>query len=262
MMEREGLVVGNWKMELSHKGECEVARSLKRLLAGRKVGVEIVVCPSYPSLPAVSELLAGVARVSVGAQDVSPEESGAYTGAVSVGQIAPFAKWCIVGHSEVRARAGVTDEQVQAAASLLLARGISPVVCVGESREERASDRTVARIEEQVTVLLNKLTRTSLTRLVIAYEPIWAISTQSPSVLPDPAEAAGIMLLVRKLAAARFGSEAAQRLRILYGGSVTADNVPAFVAEPGVDGVLVGGASVRPRELLQIAQTVADVRAT
>ncbi|MBI4022061.1 MAG: triose-phosphate isomerase [Candidatus Andersenbacteria bacterium] len=259
-MERGRLVVGNWKMELSHKGECEVARSLKRQLASRKMGVEIVVCPSFPSLPAVSELMAGVAAVSVGAQNVSAEETGAQTGAVSVSQIAPFAHWCIVGHSEVRARSGAGDEQVQAAMSLLLSHGILPIVCIGESREEREADAAVDKIEAQMTVLLNKLTRTALTRLVVAYEPIWAISSQQPDSLPDPDEVTGIMLLIRKLAAARFGSEAAQRLRVVYGGSVTADTVNSFVAEPGVDGVLVGSASVRPRELIRIAEVVAQAR--
>lgn len=259
-MERGRLVVGNWKMELSHKGECEVARSLKRLLTSRKLGVELIVCPSFPSLPAVSELLAGVARLSVGAQNVFEEETGAQTGAVSVGQIAPFAQWCIVGHSEVRARTGVGNEQVQAAMSLLLGHGLSPIVCIGETREEREADATVATIEAQMTVLLNKLTRTALTRLVIAYEPIWAISSQQPGSLPDPSDVAGIMLMIRKLTAARFGTEAAHRLRIVYGGSVTASTVGSIVTEPGVDGVLVGSASVRPRELIQIAEVVAQGR--
>ena len=256
--ERTPLVVGNWKMELSHKGELELGRALKRQLLDARPGIEVVVCPSHPSLSAINAVFGQEGLVAIGAQSVSAHERGAITGAVSVLQIAPFARWCIVGHSETRAALGLNDDAVQQIVALLLAHGLLPLVCLGESRKEREADATVQKLTAQMGVILNKLTRTSLTKVVIVYEPIWAISAQEPEILPDPAEVAGTMLLLRKLAAERFGSEAADRLRMLYGGSVSPENAGDFAREPGIDGVLVGSASLHPRRFVDIIRAVED----
>jgi len=257
-MDRRSVVVGNWKMELSHKGELELARSLKRFFKSARPKIDVVVCPSYPSLARVSEVFERGQAVSVGAQNIHWDEKGAWTGSVSVLQVAPFVHWCIVGHSEVRRVTSESDDQVQRKMSLLLRHGIEPVVCIGESGEEREADRTVDKVTGQMKILLDKLTRTMLSKVVICYEPIWAISANRPQALPDPAEVAGTMLLIRKLAATRFDSEAAERLRILYGGSVGPDNVAMYVREPGVDGVLVGGASLQPRKFAEVVKVVQD----
>lgn len=253
-MGKQSLVVGNWKMELSYKGELELARALKRQFKGVPVtGTEVVVCPSHPSLAAVGEVFGAGSKVVLGAQHVHWEEKGAWTGEVSVLQVTPYVKWCMVGHSEQRALTGMTEEDVQRTVSLLVQHGIAPVVCVGETREEREADQTVAKVTGQVRVLLSKMVRTGLLKLAVVYEPIWAIGTGDT---PDPTDAAGIMLLIRKIVAGRFGNEAAQRLRILYGGSVKSDNVEPYIKEPGVDGVLVGGASVQPRQFVEIVKIV------
>ena len=251
--ERTKLVIGNWKMELSYKGQVELGRSLKILLHGTVADeVQVVVCPSYPVLFEMRTMFEK-SGVVVGAQHVHWEERGPWTGAVSVTQLAPLVEWCIVGHSEQRYLAGITDEQVCLSAHLLLQHGMLPIVCVGETQEERAQDATVRKVTEQVTSLFRKATRTSLRKLVIAYEPVWAIGSGE---LPDPGETASVMLLVRKLAAERFGGEAAERLRVIYGGSVNPTNAASYVAEPGVDGVLVGGASVHPRQFADIIKIV------
>lgn len=235
-MEKKSLVIGNWKMELSHKGELELARALKRQFKGVALpDTEAVVCPSHSSLGIVVEELGTKGKIAVGAQHVHWEEKGAWTGEASVLQVAPYVKWCIVGHSEQRALTGMTEESVQRTASMLMQHGIMPVVCVGETSEEREADQTVTKVTDQTKVLLSKLMRTSLPKIAVAYEPIWAIGTGDT---PDPNDAAGIMLLIRKIVAGRFGNEAAQRLRILYGGSVKSSNVEAYVREPG------GGRSV------------------
>lgn len=253
-MLKEKLVVGNWKMELSYKAELEVARAIGSLMKSVVTDkTAVVICPSYVSLTAISESFKRSDKIEIGAQNVHWEERGAWTGQVSVKQISSYIDWCIVGHSEQRALTGESDDIVQRKASLLMQYGVVPVVCIGENREEYDADKTVEKITEQARVVLNKATRTALTKMVIAYEPIWAIGTGE---MPDPNDVAGIILLIRKIAAERFGNEAAQRLRLLYGGSVKADNVEQYVDQPGIDGVLVGGASVQPMKFVQIVKAV------
>jgi len=244
-------------MELSHKAEIEVLRSLKNLFKSPVDGVEVVVCPSYTGLPLIAQELESSEKIQVGAQNVHWEEKGAWTGQVSVTQISPFAKWCIVGHSEQRELTGETDEIVQHKADLLMKHGLNPVICIGETAEERAVEQTVAKITLQIEALLRKTTRTAFSRLIIAYEPIWAIGSGET---PDPNEVAGTMLLIRKLIAERFDAQTGDRVRLLYGGSVTPDNIGAFMAEPGIDGALVGGASVHPLHFYQIVQAVKAAR--
>jgi triosephosphate isomerase len=253
-MVKEKLVVGNWKMELSYKAELEVARAIGSLMKGVNTDkTSVVVCPSYTSLTAITEVFKKSKRVEVGAQNVHWEEKGAWTGQVSVKQISSYVDWCIVGHSEIRALTHESDDIVQQKSSLLMQYGVSPIVCIGESKEEYDADKTMEKITEQARAVLNKATRTSLTKMVIAYEPIWAIGTGE---MPDPNDVAGVILLIKKIAVERFGNEAAQRLRILYGGSVKADNVAQYVDQPGIDGVLVGGASVQPMKFVQIVKAV------
>lgn len=240
-------------MELSDKASLTTAQALKNLLDSLKTPVEIVVCPSFVELAGVAAVFKGSKKVAIGAQNVHWTLKGAWTGEVSINQIKPYASWCIVGHSERRSLVGETDEQVNVKVNLLLEEGITPIVCVGETAQERDTDQTVTRISSQVKSLLESINRAHISKLVIAYEPIWAIGTGET---PEPSEAAATMLLIRKLVAEHFDHELAQRLRILYGGSVKPDMVQTFVDEPGVDGVLVGGASIHPLDFVQIIKQV------
>lgn len=255
-MDRQALVVGNWKMQLSYKGELELARSLKNLLRGVMVTAEVVVCPSYPSLMAVEEMFKNSEKIAVGAQGVHREEKGAYTGQVSVLQIAPLVRWCLAGHSEQRAAYDLTDSDVTAQVSLILKHGLTPIICVGETAAERAAEQTVARVTEQVTSLLQKLTRASFSKLVIAYEPIWAIGSGQQ---PESNDVSAILLLIRKLISERFDRPASDRVRLLYGGSVTPETAAAVISEPGVDGLLVGEAATHPNQLVEIIRITQEL---
>jgi triosephosphate isomerase len=257
-MERISVVVANWKMALSHKGAVEAASALKNLLKSDAGVCDVVVCPSFPSLAAVAETLKTNTKIKVGAQNVHWEEKGSWTGEVSVLQVKPFVTWCIVGHSERRQHFGETDKQVVQKMNLLLKHGIIAIVCMGETAAEREAGQAVAVVTKQARAVLAALTLTSLRQVVLAYEPVWAIGS---GVTPEPDEAAEIMLLVRKVAGEFFGADGAQRLRILYGGSVTSETAEQFAAEPGIDGVLVGGFSVRPMQLVDIIQRVQRAQA-
>ncbi|OGY31405.1 MAG: triose-phosphate isomerase [Candidatus Andersenbacteria bacterium RIFCSPHIGHO2_02_FULL_45_11] len=251
-MDKVPLVVGNWKMELSHKSAVEVFSAMKKMMTIKEYPVEIVVCPSYPSL-AVIAAESKASGIAIGAQNIYHEERGAHTGKVSVVQIREFVTWCIIGHSEVRAAEGDSDLLITQKAKLLLQHGITPIVCIGESEADHAAGNTISIISLQIDVLLSSLDRVSLLKTPIAYEPLWAIGT---GVLPDSNEVCEVVLLIRKKIAEKFDTELAERVRILYGGSVTAENVQQYISGPCADGVLVGGASVHPRDFLAIAEQV------
>lgn len=239
-------------MELSHKAALALAKGLKDSLSKYNAKGEIVVCPSFPSLAEVVEILKGK-NIAIGAQNIYTEERGAFTGQVSVLQIPSFASWCIVGHSEVRQFMGDTDEEVVVKANLLLRHGLNPIICIGESKEERDNDQTIEKITYQMETMIKDIPRVSLLKTVIAYEPIWAIGS---GVTPEPDDVAEIILLIRKMLANRFDRQVAERVRILYGGSVKPENVKKYVAGPYADGVLVGGASVHAGQFIDIVKQV------
>ncbi len=242
-------------MELSHKATVALAKSMRSSLNSVEVMADIVVCPSYPSLQAVAEIFPGDGRASVGAQDVDVEEKGAFTGQVSVAQLASFVQWCIVGHSERRQMLGEDDDQVLRKADLLLRHGITPIICIGETVEEKQADETIIKITRQVQTIMAGLPRTSLLKAVIAYEPIWAIGSGE---MPEPDSVAEINLLIRKMLAERFDAQLSERVRIIYGGSVNSENVGEYVSGPYADGVLVGGASVHAGQFLDIVKRVQE----
>lgn len=256
--ERQPIVIANWKMYLGSAEGIRAARVI-RALVSRAAGrvVEVVVCPSFPLLSAVREEFKN-SRVQVGAQDAHAEAAGPYTGDVSVTNLRGLVRYVIVGHSERRQFHGETDETVGRKLRQVLHAGLRPVVCVGETAEERDRGETVAKVHRQVQALVSTIPALSLTRCVFAYEPIWAISAgpDRPQEQPDPADAAEVIGLIRKVSADVAGRRYAELLRIVYGGSVTAKSVTAFVSEPGVDGVLVGGASTKPAELAAIVREV------
>lgn len=258
-MAHKALIVGNWKMELAHKASLEHVRAVKKLLRNVEILADVVVCPAFPQLPEVAAALKTSTKIQVGAQAVHWEEQGAFTGAVAIAQVKPFAAWCIVGHSETRELTNMSEEHVRDTAMLLLKHGITPIVCVGESLVERQAEKTVERVTEQIGTLLSGVTRAGLAKLVVAYEPIWAISgnlKDGTGEMPDPSDVAEIVLLIRKLTATRFDAEAAGRLRVIYGGSVKPENVSAYVSEPGVNGVLLGSASINAVQFVEIVKKV------
>lgn len=243
---RRPLVAGNWKMH-ALRGEAE--RFCRELLARPlPATTEVVLLPSHPLLPAVATALAG-SGVGVGGQDLHAQPEGAFTGDVSGRQLVDAGcRWALCGHSERRRDHGESDELVARKAQAALAAGLAPIVCVGESREERHSGRTFDVLARQVEALPID------PRLVVAYEPVWAIGT-GETATPEMAEDAHAYLRARW--ARRAGDGFAAALRILYGGSVTPDNAPRLAAAREIDGFLVGGASLDPERFRAIIHSFA-----
>jgi len=212
---------------------------------------EIVLCPSAVSLTAAVEAVKG-SNVRVGAQNVHWAESGAFTGETSPGMLTAVGVTdAIIGHSERRQYFAETDETVAKRTAGALAAGLRPIVCVGETLEERESDRTEAVLAEQFAGGLGELTADEFSRIIVAYEPVWAIGT-GKTATPEMADAAHRFL--RDQARAKFGDEAADGLRILYGGSVKPANVQGLMACEHIDGGLVGGASLEPESFAAIVR--------
>jgi triosephosphate isomerase len=243
MTARRPLVGGNWKMHLLPVEAIEYCRAL-----GAAVGepaAEVVLFPSHALIPGVAAALAG-GPVACGGQDLHPADSGAHTGDVSGGQLAAVGcRWVLCGHSERRHEHGESDELVGAKAAAARRHGLLPLLCVGETAEDRAAGRTHAVLERQLRVALTA----EVDRFELAYEPVWAIGT-GQTATPETAQEAHTFLR-RGLARLR-GEEAAGSARILYGGSVNADNAAALAARPDLDGFLVGGASLDPESFLAI----------
>ena len=232
---RRPFIAGNWKLHTTEAEASALARAVAEATAG--ADCDVAVCPPFPHLAAVREAVRG-SGVAVGAQDVYWEEAGAHTGEVSAATLASYCRYAIVGHSERRARFGETDEWVNRKAAAVLASPLDPIVAVGETLAEREAGETAAVLERQVRRGLASLPLGP--RVTVAYEPVWAIGT-GRTATPETAQdaCARIRALLRELA-----GDAADAMRIQYGGSVTPDNAAALLALPDVDGALVGGASL------------------
>ena len=245
MPERTKMIAGNWKM---HKTLAE-ARDLAREIVqgvGRETPVEVVLAPPYTALAAVAAEISGSA-VQLAAQDTFWEEKGAFTGAIAPGMLADVGcTYVIVGHSERRQHFGDDDEAVNRKVHAVLAAGLKPIMCVGETLGEREDGKTFAVVETQVLNGLAGFPVSEHERLVIAYEPVWAIGT-GKTATPDQAQE--VHHLIRNLLADTLGTA---DIRILYGGSVTPDNAATLMAEPDLDGGLVGGASLKAASFLGI----------
>jgi triosephosphate isomerase len=244
---RRPILAANWKMYKT-TGEAEgfVARFLP-LVAGAN-DVDVVIAPPFTALDRVARGLAG-SPVALAAQNVSPEAEGAFTGEVAPRMLADLGcRYGIVGHSERRALFGDTDALVARKAAALFAAGIRPIVCVGETLEQREAGRTLAVLGEQLAGSLAQVPAERAEELVLAYEPVWAIGT-GRTATPEIAQQAHAFL--RGRLAERFGA-AASRIRIQYGGSVKPDNVATLMAQPDIDGALVGGASLDPDAFARI----------
>jgi len=244
MTTKKKLVAGNWKMN----GNLEANDALVRaVVAGLKdAACDVAVCVPAPYLAQVQMLRQG-SRLELGAQDVSQHASGAYTGEVSAAMLREFGvRFCIVGHSERRLYHAEPDAVVAEKARTALAHGITPIVCVGETLAEREAGRTEEVVKRQMAAVIH-VNGHCISEIVVAYEPVWAIGTGRTAT---PEQAREVHALLRKQLAA--ASEHADRVRILYGGSMNAGNAASLLAQPDIDGGLIGGASLKAPDFLQI----------
>ncbi|MBL8360640.1 MAG: triose-phosphate isomerase [Rubrivivax sp.] len=242
---RRKLVVGNWKMHGSRVSNAEL---LSGLLAARPYVADVAVCAPFPYLSDCAVTLAG-SDVRWGAQDVSAHAQGAYTGEVSSEMLAELGcRYAIVGHSERRAYHAEDDALVAAKAQAALARGVTPIVCVGETLEQRDAGQTEEVVKRQLSVVIHRLAHCA-GEIVVAYEPVWAIGT-GRTATPEQAQVVHAVLRAQLHAATGH----ADRMRLLYGGSVKADNARALFSQPDIDGGLIGGASLKAADFIAICR--------
>lgn len=244
------IIAGNWKMNTTRQ---EAVSLVERMRGGLDAveGVTSLVCPPFVHLDAVAEALRGTS-VALGAQNMHPESSGAFTGEVSPGMLVGLCQYVILGHSERRELFGETDEFVNRKVLAALAAGLRPILCVGERLEQREGGEAEAVVERQVGLGLEGVDDAS--SLVVAYEPVWAIGT-GRAATPDVAQS--MMATIRAALAARFGADAASEVPLLYGGSVNPGNAEEYARQPDVNGALVGGASLDAEAFTQIARLAA-----
>jgi triosephosphate isomerase (TIM) len=250
MSNRRKVIAANWKMYKTPDHAREFLESLMPSASGHERD-EIVLCPPFTAITAVVEAVKGT-RISVGAQNMFWEKEGAYTGEISAGMlVAAGCSHVIIGHSERRQYFGETDEKVNLKLRSALAAGLRPIVCVGEVIQEREAGLTEDVLRRQCNVAFREISGGEAIPMVIAYEPVWAIGT-GKTATPEMASAAHE--IIRSEAAEVFGIGVAGQMRILYGGSVKPDNVKALMAQPEIDGALVGGASLDPKSFAAIVK--------
>ena len=247
---RMPILAGNWKLFKTVNEAKDLVENLHNLI-GRMHEREVVVCPVFTSLYPVSKILDGKS-IKLGAQDVYFEEKGAFTGEVAPLMLKDVGcTYVIIGHSERRKYFGETDEIVNKKTKASLSSGLLPIVCVGESLEEKEAGQTVSVVSRQVNGALKDLNASQIEKLVIAYEPIWAIGT-GKNDSPDSAQKT--IKEIRNVIASICGDSVAEKVRILYGGSVKPENIDAFMKERDIDGALVGGASLTAESFARIVK--------
>ena len=253
-MERKDLIVGNWKMNANHLEAIQMVQKLSyRLEPGDYDRVEVVVAPPFTALRSVQTVIeADNMRIGLGAQHVHWEEKGAFTGEVSPPMLKKLSvSHVIAGHSERRQYFGETDDTVNKRTKAILAHDMLPIVCVGETLDQREAGETEEWVSGQVRNGLAGIAASDLARSSIAYEPIWAIGTGRHA---DPDTAGAVVELIRDTVRSMAGDEAADAVRILYGGSVNAGNIKGFMAKRHIDGALVGGASLDPDSFASVVR--------
>lgn len=246
-MSRKPFIAGNWKMHNTVSQSKELAQALKKAL--NKNNADIMIAPSFTSLYAVAEVLKG-SNIILAAQDCHFEEKGAFTSQIAPSQVLDTgATYVIIGHSERRSLFGDTNEILNKKVKAAFARGLKVVYCVGETLIERETEKTYSVIQDQIEDGLKGFTAEELKDLVIAYEPVWAIGTGKTAT---PEQAQEVHKEIRTLLSQKYSGDFASKIRILYGGSVKADNVDSIMAQPDVDGVLVGGQSLEAEKFIRI----------
>ena len=251
---RPYLVAGNWKMNTDSRTGIELAKELVSGWGQGVPGVEMAVCPPFPYLSGVREILSGT-PISLGGQNCWYESPGAFTGEVAAEMLLDLGcTYVILGHSERRHLMGETDEVISKKVLKALSTGLKVILCVGELLSEREENATERVLDRQMTGSLNGVSESSYSDIVIAYEPVWAIGT-GKTATPDQAESAHRYL--REWVGNQCNSQIAEKLQILYGGSVKPDNASELLSQRDIDGALVGGASLKGSQFLPIAQAAA-----
>lgn len=254
---RQKFVVGNWKM---HTTAVEAEQLAKAVVDGVSVEdrIAVVICPTFPYLAHVGEIVKG-SRVALGAQNLYPEKEGAFTGEVSPGMLLDVGcKYVILGHSERRHKLGESDAFINQKVRVALAAGLDVILCVGETLDQRKANQTEALLDRQLTQGLARISTDNLPHLSIVYEPVWAIGNPSHHATPEQANQAHEF--IRHRFGQIFDEKLAQALAIQYGGSVNPENAASFFSQPGVDGALIGGASLHADQFLAIVgAAIADI---
>ena len=245
------VIAGNWKMNKNIVESVSLVKELKDFVRGIE-GVDIVVCPPFTSLWVVKEIINGT-NIHLGAQNMFWETKGAFTGETSPLMLKNVGcEYVILGHSERRQYFKETSEEVARKTEVALSVNLTPIVCVGENLEEKESSKTESIIEQEIKALFPKIDSILAGRIIVAYEPIWAIGTGRSSNSQD---ANLITKFIRELFSFKYGSKIAERIRILYGGSVNPKNINEFINESDIDGALVGGASLNTLSFSQIVKS-------
>ncbi len=244
---RKPIIAGNWKMNKTPAEAVELVKGLIPLVKDAKC--DVVVCPTAVCLPAVAEVIKGT-NIKLGAQNVHFAEKGAYTGELSADMLkAVGCEYVIVGHSERRQYFGETDKTVNLRATAAVKAGLTAIICVGEMKDERVDGYTDIIVTYQTQMALKGLTAEELDHVVIAYEPVWAIGTGLTATDEQANETIGV---IRKAIAEVYGDDVAQKVRIQYGGSMKGSNVKGLMAQPEIDGGLIGGASLKAEDFAQV----------
>ena len=253
---RTPIIAGNWKMNATVDEAITLVREMRNRLQAVK-GVDRVICPPFVSLHAISELLTPT-DISLGAQNMYWEDKGAYTGEIAPGMLAGMCQYVIIGHSERREYFGETDEGVNKKIKAALVHGLTPIVCVGENLEQNEAGETEAFVSGQVKAALAGLSAEQAQKMVIAYEPIWAIGTGKAATAAGAGAVIG--LTIRGILAKLYDEGIAGAIRIQYGGSAKASNIADFMSHPDIDGALVGGASLKAEAFVEMVRISAKVK--
>jgi triosephosphate isomerase len=246
MAERMPIIAANWKMHKTHLEAIQAVQKLSYLLDRKDSDrVEVVICPPFTALRSVQTLIdSDRLPYGLGAQDMHPEDEGAFTGEVSGSMLAALdVSYVIVGHSERRQLFGEDDETVNRKVKAVFRSGMVPIVCVGETLEEREAGGTETKVAEQIRRAFDGVDASAAARAVVAYEPIWAIGTGRTA---EPTDAGQVVEVIRATLADRLSADGGEAVRVQYGGSVKPGNIREFMAHPEIDGALVGGASLDP----------------
>lgn len=244
---RKPIIAGNWKMNMTPDEAKALVTELIPLVKDAKA--EVVVCPPYVDLAVVQPLIAGT-NIKLGSQSIHWAAKGAFTGEISADMLKAFGvSYAIIGHSERRQYFGETDESVNARAKAAIAAGITPIICVGESLDQREAGETDAFVSGQTVAALKDISAADAEKLVIAYEPIWAIGTGKTATNEQANETVGV---VRAAVASVYGKETAEKVRIQYGGSMNPKNASELMAMPEIDGGLIGGASLKAEDFSKV----------
>ena len=250
---RKLFIAGNWKMNTTLMEAVDLVNEMKKPLA-RFDNVDKIICPPFISIAVISEILMD-SSIKVGAQDMYFKEKGAFTGEISPAMLIDICEYVIIGHSERRQYFGETDETVNKKIRAALDAGLKPIICVGENLEQNKAGETANIVTGQMKRALDDINYSP--SIVIAYEPIWAIGTGMAATGTD---ANATIKIIRNTIAEVYNGRAAQDMRILYGGSVTAANIGEFIKQPEIDGGLVGGASLKAAEFISMVEQAASIR--